>query len=336
MQDNISKDSQDCEHIVYSGSHGSIHEVDSKFWQNEAAKVNKKSNKTKNKNTMKRKYSLSSIDESTSVDSKGLEKIAYQIDGSPSIHFANFDKFNVPNLNRSRRNDIAIDKLEMKEIKQKKIKNQLKKSLQTTADILNQNKLQLSHNNQIETNEFTTNVQNTATNLVNQVLNEASQHVNMGRIADSNANTNLTFNPLLPQIPNQDSRDFCWPDMFNFRHDRIIEYTAFYIMTWKLPSIYKFCIEYLGCCTTDISIVYRVRAIFYTPTIDCPNPQVTASCYFRIEVNNIIPQNSPVRVTYQFEGFSQIYPADNRCGFQSRLIYLIIDEKLKLFRQVNL
>ena len=133
-----------------------------------------------------------------------------------------------------------------------------------------------------------------------------------------------------------------WILIKDFKYPLLVHQINEFVATWELTPATKYVIIAMENKIEHVPTYgdrYFVEAHFSQPTPRCPNPLAVAKVYFTIHVSNLLPNDYPVNVTYQFEGYKTVFSAMGKNKiksnkFQNYFISTILQMKLAFYAKL--
>ncbi|EEB12420.1 conserved hypothetical protein [Pediculus humanus corporis] len=133
--------------------------------------------------------------------------------------------------------------------------------------------------------------------VIQPIIHEMLSYLNYEH-SDSEYSHSFIFpqNPK-PKAKNWKNEDYIeWPKISEFNIKLGLEKLEDYVATWKRPSDWLFCVEFLGFESEDCSNIFVYEVEWSKPSNAYPIPQASASVFFALEVFKMVPHNHDRRI----------------------------------------
>lgn len=173
-------------------------------------------------------------------------------------------------------------------------------------------------------------VQKCAVTFVDEICEKATQALNQ----NSAIKNSYFYEPIIKNEINILNDQMKGPSIKYFTVDEAKERVNLIINSWMLGDDWVFSIRIQKNWMTAVGENFKFQVIFSLPTPAKPIPEASASVIFLVSK---IWDN--FRVKYNFEGFSYEYDGGDvniRRGSQEFILNLIIDNKLKMFKNFDI
>ncbi|XP_018327352.1 uncharacterized protein LOC108738440 [Agrilus planipennis] len=127
---------------------------------------------------------------------------------------------------------------------------------------------------------------------------------------------------------------FKWPSVGEFTPrlggKKILEFMA----SWYTREKWYYCLESIGYERSGLKNLFYYKSTWSLSTKPYPVPQVTASIFFTIVIEDSIPLCCPVKVTYKIEG-SSLEHVPGRIIFRERWLLDLLQAKKKILKRIK-